>query len=105
MIKPPIFTRLSAFEWDRGNRDKNWKKHRVTNAECEEVFFSRPLVAGEDADHSAEEPRFYVLGRTQMERRLFVIFTVRGDRIRVISARDMTRKERKAYEEADSEVS
>ena len=93
---------ITGFEWDEKNREKNWEKHRVSAAECEEVFFSLPLILREDTGHSQGEPRFYVLGETGMGRQLFVVFTVRNDKIRVISARDLSRKERRIYEQADS---
>ncbi len=92
--------RLSAstgFAWDRGNVEKNWKKHRVTCWECEQVFFNKPLVVAADARHSEGENRFYALGQTDEKRLLFVVFTIRGTLIRVISARDMSLKERKEY--------
>lgn len=86
-----------GFEWDRGNSTKNWESHAVSQSECEEVFFRRPLVTHRDAEHSAEEVRYYALGRTFGGRLLFVVFTIRADRIRVISARDMTPRERQRY--------
>jgi uncharacterized protein len=86
-----------GFQWDEGNADKNLEKHGVTDEECEEVFFNEPLVVGEDAAHSPDEPRGYALGQTNAGRKLFVVFTVRSDRIRVISARDMTRREDRRY--------
>ena len=67
----------------------------MTPAECEQVFFNQPLIAAEDVRHSDRERRYYVLGRTDAERPLFVVFTLRGTLIRVISARDMNRNERK----------
>ena len=90
-------SRFAGFEWDRGNDTENWKKHRVTPEECEQVFFNRPLLVFFDEIHSATEDRFFVLGRTDRSRHLFVVFAPRGDRIRVISARDMTRAERRRY--------
>ncbi|MFZ0961310.1 MAG: BrnT family toxin [Terriglobia bacterium] len=72
--------------------------HRVSDAECEEVFFNRPFVVRRDVEHSQEESRFYALGQTDRSRELFVVFTIRGKLIRVISARDMTRKERRIYQ-------
>ena len=87
----------TGFDWDPGNRDKNWLGHDVTTAECEQVFFSEPLVVFSDAKHSQAEDRFYALGRTSADRRLFVVFTMRGTLVRVISARDMSRKERRLY--------
>lgn len=90
--------RCTGFDWDEGNLTKNWERHRVTAAECEQVFFNEPLVAALDEQHSAKEARFYVLGQTDAGRRLFVVFTTRGELIRVISARDMNRREREEYE-------
>lgn len=86
-----------GFDWDAGNEDKNWEKHKVSDAEVEEVFFNDPLVAGTDSAHSQNEPRYFVLGHTNKDRRLFVAFTLRGKRIRVISARDMKRRELREY--------
>ncbi len=88
----------TGFDWDEGNLLKNWEKHGVTISECEQVFFNHPLLARPDEGHSAEESRFYLLGRSDSGRKLFMVFTIRGDRIRVISARDMSRKERGSYE-------
>lgn len=88
-----------GFEWDEGNLLKNWEKHRVSASECEQVFFNRPLVAGPDEKHSTAEARHYALGVTDAGRRLFVVFTVRRKRIRVVSARDMNRSERKVFDE------
>ncbi len=90
--------RSSGFDWDEGNVLKNWVKHRVTAAECEQLFFNRPLVVAEDVDHSQAEGRFYALGQTDAGRFLVVVFTFRRTLIRVISARPMTKKERKEYE-------
>ncbi len=95
------------FEWDDGNSTKNWERHRVTRIECEEAFARRPLVVGGDEAHSKSERRFALWGRTARGRRLVIVFTLRGERIRVISARDMSRAERKEFEcaeeaEADS---
>lgn len=101
----------TEFEWDAGNAEKNWMRHRVTQSECEEVFFNRPLVVAEDEAHSDHELRFFALGQTDAGRLLLVVYTIRGERVRVISARDMTRSEGKSYErarekefEANSEV-
>jgi uncharacterized DUF497 family protein len=96
-----ILAKLQAcagFDWDGGNLLKNWEKHRVSAAECEQVFFNRPLLAQPDLRHSAAEIRFYALGQADSGRRLFLVFTVRGDLIRVVSARDMSRTERRSYE-------
>lgn len=86
------------FDWDDGNGEKNWLRHRVSQAEAEQVFFNRPLVVADDELHSRNEVRFYALGRTDAGRFLFVVYTVRNEKLRVISVRDMTRRERKEYE-------
>ena len=87
-----------GFEWDEGNVHKNWESHRVSPHEAEQVFFNHPLIVAHDVKHSGTEPRYFVLGQTDDDRALFVAFTVRGDRIRAISARDMSRQERKVYQ-------
>ena len=95
------YERLAActgFDWDEGNLLKSWEKHGVTAAECEEVLFNRPLVAAPDSRHSGMEPRFFVLGQSDAARKLFLIFTTRDDLIRVISAREMTRRERGRFQ-------
>jgi uncharacterized DUF497 family protein len=94
--------RLTSFDWDAGNREKNWQKHRVSTGECEETFFNLPLLLQSDPGHSQTEPRFLVLGRTNAGRLLFIAFTVRQEKIRVISARDMSQKERDFYEQSNS---
>ena len=89
--------RCTGFDWDDGNQGKNWEKHDVTDGECEEVFFNDPLVVGADSKHSKRERRYHALGRTDSDRTLFVSFTIRRKVIRVISARDMTKAERRKY--------
>jgi uncharacterized protein len=89
---------LEGFDWDEGNLKKNWEGHQVTVAECEQAFFNRPLVV-EDAAYSAKEARYYALSHSDAGRLLFLVFTIRKHRIRVISARDMSRKERRIYHE------
>jgi len=88
---------LDGFEWDEDNQTKNWIRHQVSAPESEEVFFNLPLLLADDVQHSQEEKRFYVLGQTNAERKLFISFTIRTNKIRVVSARDMSRKERQAY--------
>jgi hypothetical protein len=94
-----ILSHVEGFHWDKGNTEKNWERHRVTHIECEEVFFNKPLVVKEDGPHSMAEDRYYVLGQTDNGRLLFVVFTIRENKIRVISARDINRKERRLYYE------
>ena len=102
---------VEGFEWDAGNCEKNWKRHQVTQAECEQVFANLPLLLSVTLKVGQVESRYFALGRTDAARELAVVFTVRGKRVRVISARPMSRRERKEYahaqvaaasEEADS---
>jgi uncharacterized protein len=103
--KDPIAS-CTGFEWDEVNAQKNWDRHRVTPEEAEDVFFNRPIVIRGDVRHSKREKRFYALGPTSGGRRLFVAFTIRRSLIRVISVREMNRKEMEVYgnleDEADS---
>lgn len=97
---PTPYERLAkcvGFQWDRGNATKNSDKHDVSQSECEQVFFNRPLLVKYDAEHSWAERRYFALGRTDEDRFMFVAFTIRDDQIRVISARDMTQAERRRY--------
>ncbi|MDP3722346.1 MAG: BrnT family toxin [Candidatus Omnitrophota bacterium] len=87
------------FQWDAGNREKNWTKHRVTTAECEEVFFDPHKRTLESMLHAGREVRHVLIGQTQGNRLLFVVFTLRGDTVRVISARNLNKSERGLYEE------
>ena len=91
----------TGFHWDAGNASKNWDLHQVSQAECEQVFFNRPFLVVPDEGHSQGERRYADLGQTTAGRRLAVIFTTRGSLMRVISARDMSRRERRVYEEAN----
>ncbi len=93
------FDSIVGFDWDDGNKQKNWEKHQVDFRECEEVFFNQPLLIKEDLKHSSQEKRFYALGRSDIGRTLFLVFTLRNNKIRVISARDQSKKERKIYEQ------
>lgn len=87
------------FEWDKHNQFKN-EKHDVHWTECEEVFFQQPLLMRADQTHSKKENRYFVLGQTKAGRTLFIAFTIKYKQIiRVISARDMTKKEIKIYKE------
>lgn len=93
--------KITGFDWDSGNARKN-EKHGVSTAESEQVFFNAPLLMLSDVKHSATEPRIHALGKTHQGRLLHIAFTLRdsGEKIRVISARDMHRKEREFYEQA-----
>jgi uncharacterized protein len=87
------------FEWDTFKADANCEKHGVTFEEAAEVFSDNLSSTASDPDHSLEEQRFVIFGRTESDRYLVVAFTDRDDRIRIISAREMTRREREAYEQ------
>jgi len=97
---PDDLAQCIGFEWDAGNAEKNWELHQVSKAECEQVFFNRPIRVAPDEKHSEQEPRRAVLGQTNAGRLLSVVFTIRGALVRVISARDMSRNERRLYEQA-----
>jgi uncharacterized DUF497 family protein len=100
-VGPPIvLPDPLAFEWDDGNAEKNRARHGVLRSECEELFGAAPLLLFEDAAHSRSEPRWFALGRTRTGRGLYAVFTIRGSRIRIVSARDMSRKERRVYDAA-----
>lgn len=92
---------IVGFDWDAGNTRKN-EKHGVTMAEAEQVFFNTPLLLLDDVAHSQSEARFHALGRTDQVRLLHITFTLRhaDTVIRIISARDMHRKERLFYEQS-----
>lgn len=94
-----ILKNIDGFYWDKHNINKNWLKHGVKFTESEETFFNGPLFIVTDAKHSQKENRWYALGTTDKNRKLFTVFTVRHQKIRVISSRNMSQKERKKYEE------
>jgi uncharacterized DUF497 family protein len=96
------FDQITGFDWDDGNSRKSADKHDVSQAEAESIFFNDPLIVVEDARHSETERRFNALGKTAQDRLLHITFTLRqnGTKVRVISARDMHRNERKAYAQA-----
>ena len=101
LVPPLDFAAVTGFDWDEGNSMKN-AKHEVSDREAEQLFVNEPLVVLEDPGHSAAEPRWHALGRTNESRLLHVTFTLRagGTRVRIVSARPMHRKERKVYESA-----
>jgi hypothetical protein len=97
------FNEIEGFEWDRFNIIKIWQKYGVNFKECEEIFFNTPLMISDDTMHSTfSEKRFHVLGQTNRRRKLFLFFNMRSNKIRVISARDMNKKERKYYIEKEN---
>ncbi len=89
----------TEFEWDGANLDKSWKKHGIQPLEAEEIFSNDPLLISTDTKLPGEENRYIALGQTDHNKLLFIAFTMRNKRIRIISARSMSKKERKIYEE------
>ncbi len=101
-MKDPIELLRSSdgFDWDFHNYYKNWLKHNITALQAQEVFSNRPLLIYDDQKHSKSEDRFLAYGKTNAGLRLFVSYTFRGTKIRIISVRKMSRKEREIYEQA-----
>ncbi len=93
---------LEGFEWDAGNSDKNWRNHEVRQSEAEQVLLNRPVMFAADLKHSKTEARFFTLGRTDSGRYLAIVLTTRGKRVRVISARPMSRAERRVYGQVEA---
>ena len=93
-----ILLKIGGFDWDVGNSGKSERKHGVTDREAEEIFFSKPLVVARSSK-GGPEIRYAALGKTYGSRFLTVVFTIRSNRIRVFSARPMSRHERELYEE------
>ena len=87
----------TGFDWDTANEGKNWERHGVTPEEAEEIFFNEPLIVRSDVGHSQREKRYFALGQSSGGRLLFAAFTVRKQLIRVVSIREMNRKERQIY--------
>lgn len=94
MFKLPV---PLSFDRDKSNLEKNWKKHKVHFKEAEEIFLNLLLRTFKDIKHSQKENRFVALGVTNNGRKLYIVFTIRNKKIRIISARDMSKKERKLY--------
>lgn len=89
---PPL-----EFEWDEGNREKNWLKHQVTVKESEEIFFDKNIQSIKSNKQYPGETRYIAFGETMKSRPLMVVFTVRKNKIRVISVRDQNKDERRKY--------
>src|SRR3989442_8000210 len=97
---PRLFAGITGFQWDEENSDKNWRRHHVTQAEAEQVFFNRPLVVAPDPRHSSREVRHFALGRSNGGRHLTIVFTPRGGLLLGISPRPMSPRESKEYAQA-----
>jgi uncharacterized protein len=92
-----LVARCTGFEWDAGNSGKNWESHKVADNESEEVFDNAPLMFRDDIEHSMLESRYIALGKTDGNRLVSNVFTIRGDLIRIISSQDMSRRNRRTY--------
>lgn len=88
------------FEWDKGNSSKNLKKHDVSDQEAEEAFFDRDKVQHPDPIHSQSEKRFFLIGKTKNHKLLYIAYTKRDNKIRIISARPLNQKEKYLYEKS-----
>jgi len=95
-----ILEQIELFDWDDGNINKNLILHDVSHFEAEEIFFNFPVLIQLDFKNSEEEQRYYALGKTDSNRYLFISFTIRGKSLRVISARDMNKREVRIYEQS-----
>ncbi|MBL7078553.1 BrnT family toxin [Candidatus Shapirobacteria bacterium] len=91
--------KLRGFEWDQGNIDKSYQKHGITPKESEEVFLDSNLQIIRDLKHSKKEPRFIIIGKSFKKKTLFVVFALRKNKVRVVSARLANKKERRYYEQ------
>lgn len=92
------FSQIKAFEWDNGNLNKNFHKHGITNEEAEEVFFDYRKKIIPDNKHSIMEKRFLLIGKNKKEKKIFIVFIIRKNLIRIISARPLNKKEYYLYE-------
>ncbi|MEK9200467.1 MAG: BrnT family toxin [Patescibacteria group bacterium] len=91
---------IQGFEWDQGNSVKNLKKHGISTIETEEIFLDEHLKVEIDIKHSESEQRYIAFGKTQKERVLFVVFTMRQGKIRIVSSRIANQKEKLKYDQA-----
>ncbi len=92
------FSKLEGFDWDEGNQSKSLEKHKITPLETEEAFFHFYIVFP-DQRHSTSEQRYGMYGKTNAGKLLFIAFTIRNRRVRIISARPASKKERNTYEQ------
>lgn len=102
MVADFNFSIIEGFDWDKGNLE-HIEKHKVIYTECEEIFSNLPLIINKDESHSLNEGRFRAFGQTNKNRFLIVIFTIRSNKIRVVSARDQKRRERNEFREVGGE--
>lgn len=93
-----VLPRLLSFEWDDGNIDKNFEKHLISSNISEEPFKDEDLITFPDLPHSKSENRYHLIGKTEQNTVLFITYTLRQDKIRIISARIANKQERRIYE-------
>ncbi|OGM21708.1 hypothetical protein A2714_05435 [Candidatus Woesebacteria bacterium RIFCSPHIGHO2_01_FULL_38_9] len=94
----PDLSKIKGFQWDKGNVEKSYLKHGISIKKAEEIFLDVKLLLLEDIKHSQKEERFIAIGETIQNKILFAVFTVRGDKVRIISIRNANKKERIQYE-------
>ena len=99
-LVPEFFPDVEGFQWDEGNSSKTWTCHGISQTEAEQVVLNRPVVVLGDVGHASTEARYFAFGRTDGGRLLTIVFTLRGQLLRVISARPVSRRERRGYAEA-----
>lgn len=92
------FNKILGFEWDKWNIDKSYKKHGISPNETEEIFLDEDVKIKKDIKHEQQEERFIAIGKTTEDKILFVVFTIRYDKVRIISGRLANRKEREVYQ-------
>ena len=90
--------KILGFEWDKWNIYKNYKKHDITPNETEEVFLDEKVKIKKDIKHQEQEERFIAIGKTTQHKMLFIVFTIRKDKIRIISGRMANKKEKGVYQ-------
>jgi uncharacterized DUF497 family protein len=98
-VQETRYTWSVEFEWDLKKAAQNLRKHNVSFGEAATVFGDALSITVRDPDHSMDEDRYITFGTSSAQRLLMVAHTERGDCIRIISARELTSSERKAYEE------
>ncbi len=92
-------SKITGFEWDKGNIDKSFQKHGITPNETEQVFTDEDVQVERDIKHQEKEKRYIAIGKNAAEKVLFTVFIIRKPKIRVISTRSANQKERRLYEE------
>ncbi len=92
-------SKITGFEWDKGNIDKSYQKHGITPNESEQIFTDESVQVEKDIKHQEKEERYIAIGRNTQHKILFVVFTMRKHKIRIISARAANQEERRLYEE------